>query len=73
MKLAKNRNTQNVCLPNALMTFKEFLMNYTDDELREIGNKTIEANLSRISSEKILELTKERLKKIDNGERDFFL
>lgn len=73
MSLAKTGNIQNVCLPNALMTFKEFLMDYADDELKEIGNKTIEDNFKNITSPEILKLTKERLEKIENGERDFYI
>lgn len=73
MSLAKTGNIQNVCLPNALMTFKEFLMDYADDELKEIGNNTIEKNFKKITSPEILKLTKERLEKIENGERDFYL
>ncbi|ADL53111.1 [FeFe] hydrogenase H-cluster radical SAM maturase HydG [Clostridium cellulovorans] len=73
MALAKTGNIQNVCLPNALMTFKEYLVDYADDELKEIGLKAIEDNLKNITNEKILILTKENLAKIESGTRDLYL
>lgn len=72
MSLAKTGNIHNVCLPNAIMTFKEFLLDYADDELRDIGEKTIQENFKNIESEKIKEETLKRLKRIENGERDLF-
>jgi len=72
MSLAKTGNIHNVCLHNAIMTFEEFLMDYADDELREIGEKTIEKNLKDIESEKAREETLRRLERIKNGERDLY-
>lgn len=72
MSLAKTGNIHNVCLPNAILTFKEFLLDYADEELKEIGEKTIERNIKNIESEKIKEETIKRLARIENGERDLF-
>lgn len=72
MSLAKTGNIHNVCLPNAIMTFKEFLLDYADEELKEIGEKTIEENFKNIESEKIKEETLKRLARIENGERDLY-
>ncbi|MBC2581332.1 [FeFe] hydrogenase H-cluster radical SAM maturase HydG [Clostridium sp. DJ247] len=72
MSLAKTGNIHNVCLPNAIMTFQEFLLDYADDELKEIGQKTIEENFKHIESEKIKEETTKRLERIKSGERDLY-
>jgi 2-iminoacetate synthase len=41
MSLCKAGQIQNCCHPNALMTLKEFLMDYASPETREIGEKLI--------------------------------
>ncbi len=72
MQYAKSGKIHNLCHPNAMMTFKEYLEDYADDELREIGNRLLEKNLSNIPSDKMRKNTIERLKRIENGERDLF-
>jgi 2-iminoacetate synthase len=70
MRLAKSGQIHNVCQPNALLTFKEFLLDYGDDEAKEIGEKVIHKALEEIPNEKARSVTVERLKRIENGERD---
>ncbi len=73
MRLAKSGEINNVCLPNALMTFKEYLMDYADEELKAIGNQLIQQSVKDIKSEKVKSLTEEQLKKIEEGTRDLYL
>lgn len=73
MRLAKSGQINNVCLPNALMTFKEYLIDYADDELRETGKVLIEKSINDIKSEKVKEMVKEQLIKIEAGTRDLYL
>ena len=70
MSLAKTGEIQNVCLPNALLTFKEYLLDYADEETRKIGEKTILENLDTIPNEAIKKSCEEKLARIANGERD---
>lgn len=70
MPLAKNGQIHNVCLPNAIITFKEFLLDYGDDELREIGEKTIKEALDKIPKESSRKATEKYIKKLENGIRD---
>lgn len=72
MALAKSGEIHNCCLPNAILTFKEYLIDYADDELREIGKTTIETNLKKITSEATREETIARLARIEKGERDLY-
>lgn len=72
MKFAKSGEIHNLCYPNAMMTFKEYLEDYADDELKDLGNKVIERNLANIPNETMRRETIERLKRIENGERDLF-
>ncbi len=71
MSLCKSGQIQNCCHPNALMTLKEFLMDYASEDTRRIGEAVIEKEIGNIGSEKVKQIVRERLLKIENGERDF--
>ncbi|MGL6169191.1 MAG: [FeFe] hydrogenase H-cluster radical SAM maturase HydG, partial [Fusobacteriaceae bacterium] len=73
MELAKSGNIQNVCSPNAILTLMEYAMDYGDEELTEKVKTVIARELENISREDIKQLTKEKLEKIKNGERDLYL
>lgn len=72
MSLAKSGQIQNVCLPNALLTFQEYLLDYADEELQEIGQQMIERHLDKVPHEKIRLQTRERLQQIKEGTRDLY-
>lgn len=70
MRLAKTGQIHNVCQPNALLTFKEFLLDYGDDESRVLGEEVIKKALLEIPNERAREAAEEKLKRIEQGERD---
>jgi 2-iminoacetate synthase len=72
MSLAKDGTIQNVCLPNALLTFKEYLIDYADPATKAVGEKRIQEALETIPKEGIRDLTIERLHDIECGRRDLF-
>lgn len=72
MSLCKAKQIQNCCLPNALMTLEEYLVDYASPATKEAGERMIQESLKDITNPKVLEICKERLVKIaDGGERDF--
>lgn len=71
MSLLKSGQIVNCCQPNALMTFKEYLEDYASPETKAVGEQLIVKELENISSDKVREITKERLGKIADGQRDF--
>lgn len=71
MSLCKAGQIQNCCHPNALMTLKEFLMDYASDDTKAIGEAMIEKEIDNIGKDKVKDIVRERLVKIENGERDF--
>ncbi|HEX9062416.1 MAG TPA: [FeFe] hydrogenase H-cluster radical SAM maturase HydG, partial [Clostridia bacterium] len=73
MQFAKSGSIHNMCYPNAMMTFKEYLEDFADEELKEIGEKVIKENMSNIPDEKMRKLTQDRLQRIERGERDLFV
>lgn len=72
MALSKTGEINNVCLPNALLTFKEYIKDYGDEELESIGNKLIEKSLKDIKTDKVREAAKKGLKEIEVGKRDLY-
>jgi 2-iminoacetate synthase len=71
MSLLKAGEIQNCCHPNALMTLKEFLMDYATPATRELGEKVILDELNNIPKEKVRQIAKDNLEKIEMGIRDF--
>ena len=71
MSLLKSGQIANCCQPNALMTLKEYLMDYASEETKKIGEELIKAELNNIPKEKVKEIAKENLEKIEKGIRDF--
>lgn len=71
MELCKSKQIQNCCHPNALMTLKEYLVDYASEETRAIGGKLIEAELLNIPKENVRAVCADHLKKIEEGIRDF--
>lgn len=71
MSLAKTGQIGNCCAPNAIMTLMEYIQDYASDQSRIAGLKLIEQELNCISSEKVRNITQQRLQDIINGKRDF--
>lgn len=71
MNLCKNGQIQNCCLPNALMTLKEYLEDYAQPETAKIGLQLIEKELLNIPNPKVRNIVEEHLNDIQSGKRDF--
>ncbi len=71
MSLCKSGQIQNCCHPNALMTLKEYLEDYASEDTKRIGEALIQAELGNIPKDKVREICKENLDKIEKGIRDF--
>jgi len=72
MSLAKTGRIGDVCLPNALLTFKEYLLDYAGPDLRQLGEKAIQLNLQQIQNQPIRTATAERLSLLEAGVRDLY-
>ena len=73
MSLIKSGQIQNCCHPNALMTLKEYLMDYARADTRAIGEALIDAEIGNIPKEKLREIVRDNLARIQAGNRDFRL
>lgn len=70
MPLAKSGQIGNYCHPNALLTFEEYLHDYADDELKEMGQQMIDREILNVPSEKRRAKAIDYLNRIRSGERD---
>ena len=71
MSLCKSGQIQNCCHPNALMTLKEYLMDYAQPDTRRVGEALIQRELENIPKETVRNIARERLAAIEHGDRDF--
>jgi len=71
MSLCKSGKIGLCCTPNALMTLKEYLMDYASPATRAAGEAIIARSLADIPLERTREITRTRLQEIERGARDF--
>lgn len=71
MSLCKSGQISNCCLPNALMTLKEYLEDYASADTKAVGEKMINDMLKDIPNEKVRNIVAENLVNIEAGSRDF--
>jgi len=71
MSLCKSGKIGLCCTPNALMTLKEYLVDYASPQTRAAGEALIERCLADIPLERTREITVRHLKEIEAGAHDF--
>jgi len=72
MDLAKPGNISTLCLPNAILTFKEYLIDYASPDNKQLGNKAIIRHIEKIKDDNIKKEVLNRLLRIEGGERDLY-
>ena len=71
MSLLKSGQIANCCLPNALITLKEYTNDYASPEVKEKAKAMIKRLLQTVPNEKARATASKYLDAIDRGERDF--
>ena len=71
MSLLKSGQIANCCLPNALITLKEYTNDYASPEVKEKAKAMINRLLQTVPNEKARAIAAKYLDAIDHGERDF--
>lgn len=72
MSLCKSGQIQNCCHPNALMTLKEYMMDYASPDTKAIGDQLIDREVLNVPNEKARAVVIDNLKQIaENNRRDF--
>lgn len=72
MKIAKSGDIQNLCHPNALLTFAEYLTDSADALMREKGFKIIKKSIDSITNKQVKKMLLKRLTQVKNNARDLF-
>ncbi len=72
MDLAKPGRIHHLCGPNALLTFREYLLDYATEETRKVGEDALSHHLRDISQPDLREKTEERLQELEEGKRDIY-
>ena len=71
MSLVKKGQIANCCLPNALLTLKEYLQDYASPATRQKGEAMIARLLETVPGEKVRDTAHRYLEAIGEGKRDF--
>ncbi|MBI5180981.1 MAG: [FeFe] hydrogenase H-cluster radical SAM maturase HydG, partial [Nitrospirae bacterium] len=72
MEFAKPGEIQRFCLPNSILSFKEYLLDYGDEELRRTGDTLIRSQTASIEDTKLRNATIKKLEEIEQGKRDLY-
>jgi 2-iminoacetate synthase len=72
MAVAKSGEIQNLCQPNAILTLKEYLVDFASPAMKTLGEKIIAEHLQEIPNPKLRKVTEDRLVEIENGKRDLY-
>ena len=70
MSLAKSGQIANICQANALLTLQEYLEDYGDYELKELGDLVAQREIDAMPDKNARKITLEMLSRIKGGERD---
>ena len=71
MTLLKNGQISNCCLPNALLTLKEYIRDYASPATRAKGEAMIRRLLEDVPNERVRNKASEYLSRIEKGDNDF--
>lgn len=71
MSLVKSGQIANCCLPNALLTLREYQNDFAGPATKSLCEKMIEKELQNIPMDRVRQKCQNFLTQIDNGERDF--
>ncbi|MDR1394915.1 MAG: [FeFe] hydrogenase H-cluster radical SAM maturase HydG [Deltaproteobacteria bacterium] len=73
MALCKSGKILNCCHPNALMTLKEYLLDYASPQTAALGDSLIASQIDVVPNPKVRDLVIHHLDAIGRGQRDFRL
>lgn len=73
MGITKQGKIHNLCMPNAILTFKEYLLDYASPQTKAEAAYLIDQELTALPNEAVREKVQGMLARIEAGERDLFL
>lgn len=73
MGFAKSSFVHNFCMPNAIFTFKEYLLDYASPATKAVGEKLINDYVLKFKNEQVYNLIGDYLARLEKGERDLHI
>jgi 2-iminoacetate synthase len=73
MGIAKSSFVHNFCMPNAICTLKEYILDYASPETRAAGEAVIQKHLPQINDLKTKEFVLQALQNLEAGQRDQYI
>ena len=73
MGLAKSKFVHNFCIPNAIFTLKEYLLDYAGESTRLTGDRVLAELVERFEGTPVHQSIVEGLERLERGERDLFV
>lgn len=70
MKICKSGKIQDCCTPNAILTLKEYLLDYAAPATKALGDKLIAQEIDKFDNPALKEAVLEDLSRLEAGERD---
>lgn len=70
MEVAKSSFVHNFCMPNAILTLKEYLLDYAAGDTKEAGEKAISKYIDTLEDAKTRQFVIDALARMEKGERD---
>ncbi|MFQ5901799.1 MAG: [FeFe] hydrogenase H-cluster radical SAM maturase HydG [Thermodesulfobacteriota bacterium] len=72
MDRAKTGMIQDLCLPNSILTFKEYILDHGPEDFKAIGEGVIMEQIGSIKDRNIQEATLKKIEEIEQGKRDIY-
>ncbi|OGW77081.1 MAG: [FeFe] hydrogenase H-cluster radical SAM maturase HydG [Omnitrophica bacterium RIFCSPLOWO2_01_FULL_45_24] len=72
MELSKPGHIHNLCRPNGILTFAEYLEDFASSDTYKKGYEVLNFHLARIDGEPLRARTRQRLARIKKGARDLY-
>ena len=71
MSVCKSQQIHNFCHPNAIMTLKEYLVDYASEKTKQTGETLLRKEIDKLENIKIRNIVLNNIEKIIKGERGF--
>jgi len=73
MSLARTGKVQRYCMPNAILTFLEYLQDYAAPQTRRVGTRLVRSEIQSIGDDHLRARVQQLAGRIRNGERDLYI
>ncbi len=73
MKIAKAGKVHCMCMPNAILTFQEYLEDFASPETRAVGETLIEQEIEQLPVQELKDHVRGLLARVKTGERDLYI